>query len=89
MPRFFFHIQDGKSLPDDEGTELLNWDVARLEAISVAGRIISDSAKSIPLGEDWRMEVTDESGLVLFRIDFHVTASPAVRSDKLKREKPA
>lgn len=89
MPRFFFNIYDGKSLPDEEGTVLPSWEVARLEAITVAGRVIADDAKRLGLGEDWRMEVTDEDGLVLFKLDFHVAEAPAIRNDRLKKERPS
>lgn len=78
VPRFFFHVYDGVSLPDDEGTELPDWQAARTEAIATAGRIVADEGKRLKLGEDWRMEVTDDRGLLLFRLDFHITESPAI-----------
>lgn len=78
MPRFHFNVYDGLSQLDREGQELAGWEEARLEAIRLAGAILRDEAKRIALGEDWRMEVTDETGLVLFRLDFTVMGSPAV-----------
>lgn len=82
MPRYFFHVHDGKSIPDHKGVELPDWDAARLHAITVAGRIVADEPQRLGLGEDWTMEVSDENGLVLFKLDFHITASPAVRESK-------
>lgn len=79
MPRFYFNIYDGVSLPDNTGTELAGWDEARIEAIRLAGEVLKDQAKQISLGEEWRLEVTDRSGLVLFRLDFTVIEAPAVR----------
>lgn len=87
MPRFFFHIHDGQSLHDHAGTELPDWTSARLHAITIIGQILASEPERIPLGEDWCMEVTDAAGLVLFRLDFYVAASPAVRQDRLKKEK--
>ena len=89
MPRYFFHVQDGVSLHDSEGTELADLTTARRQAIELAGRIIAEEAKRRDLGEDWSMDVTDENGLILFKIDFHVAESPAVRSDRLKKEQPS
>jgi hypothetical protein len=78
MPRFYFHVHDGVSELDREGTELPDWEEARLEAIRQTGAILRDEAWHIALGEDWRMEVTDERGLLLFRLDFTVVASPTL-----------
>ena len=77
MPRFHFNVYDGVAAIDAEGTELADWGDARLEAIRLSGEILKDNAKRIALGEDWRMEVTDATGLVLFRLDFIVMASAA------------
>ncbi|KAB1071210.1 DUF6894 family protein [Methylobacterium planeticum] len=85
MPRYFFHVHDGVSLLDHEGTELADWHQAQFHAIRTAGEIISDNAKRLKLGEDWKMEVTDEVGLVLFRLDFHVASSAAVMGEDWKQ----
>lgn len=78
MPRFHFNIYDGISLPDRDGSELADWQEARLEAVRLAGVILRDNATRIALGEEWRMEVTDETGLILFRLDFNVLEAPAM-----------
>ena len=79
MPRYHFHIHDGRAVRDEDGIELADAQVARRDAIRLAGQVLDDEAFRLPLGEDWMMEVTDETGLVLFRLDFHVTDAPAVR----------
>jgi hypothetical protein len=78
VPRYFFHVYDGRADRDTTGTELPGVDQARREAIAYAGRILDDDAHRIALGEDWHMDVTDEAGLLLFRLDFLVTNAPAV-----------
>lgn len=78
MPRFHFNVYDGKSYPDEEGTELPDWVAARIEAISVAGHILKDEAKSIALGDDWRIEVTDDTGLIIFQLTIQATTSPVL-----------
>ncbi|MGH1572914.1 DUF6894 family protein [Methylobacterium sp. P31] len=79
MPRFHFHVHDGYSELDTEGTELSDWQAARLEAIRLAGDILKHDAHRIALGEDWRIEVTDHTGLVLFQMTFLVVESPVMR----------
>lgn len=78
MARYFFNIHDGYDFFDDQGVELNNWDEARQYAIRLAGNVIVDSALTTKLGENWSMDVTDLAGLILFRLDFHISGSPAV-----------
>ena len=77
MPRFHFNVYDRICVLDTEGTELPDWQAARLEAVRYAGALLVDEAQHVARGEDWRMEVTDEVGLMLFRLDFSVMASAA------------
>ena len=77
MPHFHFHVYDGHSAHDAEGTTLPNLQAAREAAIRMAGAIIRDECSQI--GDDWRMEVTDSHGLVLYRIDFTMIKAPATK----------
>ena len=79
MPRFHFHVHDGCSVLDPEETELPDPQAARLEAIRIAGDILKHDAHRIALGEDWRIEVTDHTGLILFQMTFLVVESPVMR----------
>jgi hypothetical protein len=36
------------------------------------------AAQSIALGEDWRIEVTDHTGLILFQMTFQVVEAPVI-----------
>ena len=42
MPRYFFHVIDGKEIIDNEGTELADLDEARAEAIVLSGEMLKD-----------------------------------------------
>ena len=79
MPRFHFNVYDGVINLDQNGIELAGWIEARVEAIRRAGVILADDAKRIAVGEDWRLEVTDDTGLILFRLDFSVMESSAIK----------
>jgi hypothetical protein len=81
MPRYHFNIHDGVDIRDDTGTELPNPRAAQIEAIAYAGALLRDSAKSIRLGADWHVEVTDHSGLILLRLDFHITGRAAAPNE--------
>jgi hypothetical protein len=80
MPRFYFNVYDGKDIVDDVGTDLPDIVFARREAIRYSGALLEDEAERLSLGEEWRMEVLDGTGLMLFCLNFMVTASPAVSS---------
>ncbi len=79
MPRFYFHVRDGKDFPDHEGMLLTDTQVALREAITFAGRIISEESHTLSASDDWHLELCDEDGALLFRLDFRVTASPRLR----------
>lgn len=69
MPRYFFHVHDGRSTPDTDGTEYPSFADARLEAVRYVGRLVHEQARSIATGQDWHLELADATGLILFRID--------------------
>jgi hypothetical protein len=78
VPRYYFNVYDGRDILDDLGAELPDCTFARREAIRYSGALLEDQAKKLALGEDWRMEVTDSTGLILFVLNFTVLASAAV-----------
>ena len=47
MPRYFFHVMDGRASIDREGTELAGIDEARSEAIRTAGEILRQDSAGI------------------------------------------
>ena len=84
MPRFHFNVHDGHDIKDGEGVELLDFSTARREAIRLSGAILEDEADQFGAGEDWRLEVTDETGLILFLMTFSIMQSPAVPLPRTK-----
>jgi hypothetical protein len=78
VPRFHFNVRDGTNIPDPDGTELPDLKSARKEAVKLAGRLLLDEPDSFWEGSDWHVEVTDDRGVILFRLDFMATdAVPA------------
>ena len=78
-PRYHFNVYDGRRLLDEEGTVLPDIRRARQAALATAGELIRDSAKRSKIDEEWRMEVTDGTGLLLFRLDFVISDASAAR----------
>lgn len=79
MPRYHFNVHDGHSLPDADGTQLADSTSARREAIRLTGMILAEDVFKIGPGESWQLEVTDHIGVVLFRLNFTVVQTAAVK----------
>ena len=77
MPRYFFHVHDGSSTKDDEGTELLDIFEAQEEAIRLSGALLSELGGKFWDGDEWSLEVTDADGRVLFILRFSAEEGPA------------
>lgn len=70
MPRYFFHVTDGYATRDTEGTELPDIYTAQALAIRTSGEILRDMGARFWDGTEWKLEVTDEQGRVLFVLRF-------------------
>jgi uncharacterized protein DUF6894 len=77
MTRYFFHVIDGVSISDEEGTELATLADARREAVRLSGEILSERPDQFWAGEQWRMDVADDEGLTLFALHFSAVEAPA------------
>ena len=53
--------------------ECANQDVARIEVAKFAGELLKGHADRIWVDEDWRVDVTDATGLILFVMHLFVT----------------
>lgn len=69
MPRYFFNIYDGIKTNDTEGTLLSGISEARREAVKCAGQVIRTECDAILHEKDWRLEVSDGNGSIIFRVD--------------------
>lgn len=78
MPRYFFQVEDGASLPDLEGTELPDVAAARAEAVRLAGLLLADLGGKFWDQADWRLIVTDDQQQVEAVLTFQgsIPASP-------------
>lgn len=81
MPRYFFHVHDGYSFPDEDGTELPDIYTAQAEAIRTSGEILRDVGAKFWNGTEWKLEVADERGQILFVLRFSAEEMP-VLTDK-------
>ncbi|MFC6792693.1 DUF6894 family protein [Methylobacterium komagatae] len=78
MARYHFNVHDGLGILDVDGSEFPDWATARIVAIRLAGEILKDDPKSALSCDDWHLEVTDGTGLILLRVDFALTEVSAM-----------
>ena len=70
MPRYFFHIHDGKDIPDLEGTELSSPEEARSQAVIACGEALKDLDGAFWDSGEWTMTVNDWQGNLVCELKF-------------------
>lgn len=70
MPRYFFHVLDDEGIMDEVGEPCSDLNAARQLALRYAGTLITEMGHGEFVEDDWKMDVCDESGLVLFSFMF-------------------
>jgi len=76
VPKYFFHVHDGTSTRDDEGTDLPDIFAAQEEAIRLSGALLGEMGGKFWDGEAWSLEVTDDTGRLLFTLRFSAEKGP-------------
>jgi len=76
MPRYFFNLRHLHAGIDDQGEELRDDEAAWQEATKVAGEIFKDVDGKFRPGQEWSLEVMDESHEPVYRI--------VIRGEKLR-----
>jgi hypothetical protein len=77
--KFFFNLAGAVHDPDNEGIELPNIGTARLEAVRFAAEYLRDRPEVVWLGDELRLEVTDENRMILFTLVVFGVDAPAIR----------
>jgi Domain of unknown function (DUF6894) len=70
MPRYFFHVHDGRDIPDREGVELPGPEEARRQAVIACGEALTDLGDRFWEGEQWTMTVKDQQDNVVCELKF-------------------
>ena len=70
MPRYFFNVYDGYSQLDLVGTKLPDIYTAQATAIRLSGELLRDMGHRFWNETEWRLEVADDQGRVLFILRF-------------------
>ena len=75
--RFHFQVRTESHVMTTEFADLADTEQARIEAARRIGKLLNDHAHKLWVDEDWQMDVTDDTGLILFVINVHAMKSSA------------
>jgi hypothetical protein len=89
MPRYFFHVIDGRNIIDNEGAELADLKQVRAEAIRLAGAVLRDEGDKFWNGTKWQMNVTDASGQSVLKLNFSADDQGIAPEEGQKAAAPA
>lgn len=78
MQTFHFNAFNGGATPDPTGTELENVVDAKCNAMRYLAEILNEKASRRQGCDDLRVEVTDDSGLILFTVSASIIDAPAM-----------
>jgi hypothetical protein len=74
MPRYYFHLQDGHTLLDSDGLELIDLAAAQKEAVRASADVLKGGpGATLWEGTPWRLWVTDKpdgGGQTFFTLRF-------------------
>lgn len=76
MPRYYFHVHDGKDFPDLQGTVLPSVDAAKSEAVRFMADLLAHNPDGFWSGGEWTMHVTDARDVELFELKFSTSMKP-------------
>lgn len=77
MPKYNIELRTADTVSDTFHVECGDQTALRIEIRRFVGELLKDHAEEIWKDEEWRVDATDENGLILFMMHLSVTDSPA------------
>jgi hypothetical protein len=76
MPKFYFNVCDGAAISDIEECELSDINAAQHEAVKKFGQMICELRPIFRTDAEWKMDVMDGRGSIVFSLRFLATNAP-------------
>lgn len=77
MPKFHIELRTAGQVWETLMVDRPDHDAVRIEMAKFVGELLKDHAGKIWADEDWRVDVTDECGLILYVMHISASDSPA------------
>jgi hypothetical protein len=77
MPHYHIELRTPDQIWETLDVESDNLDGLRLEIARFVGELLKDHAGKIWADKDWRVDVTDHAGLILYALNIFATDSAA------------
>jgi hypothetical protein len=79
MPRFHIHLRTESHVADTLSVDHGDHTALRVEVARFVGETLRDHARQVWVDEDWRVDVTDDRGLILYVMNISATNTSATR----------
>jgi DNA-binding transcriptional regulator/RsmH inhibitor MraZ len=73
MPQYNIELRTQHRVWETLAIEMETMTDARIEVARFVGELLKDHAREVWTDEDWRVDVTDEAGMILFVMHLFVT----------------
>jgi hypothetical protein len=77
MPAYRINIRTESHIADSVDVEMENLTDLRLDLARFVGELLKDHAELIWADQDWQVDVTDASGLILYVLHISAAETPA------------
>jgi hypothetical protein len=80
LPIYHFDTFNGEEIHDLKGIDIENIGDAKTMAVRYLGELLREKAEGFGDAGDWRVEVKDDTGLILFCVNLSLKIVPPVSS---------
>jgi hypothetical protein len=80
MPAYHINIRTESHIADSVDVEMESLKDLRLELARFVGELLKDHAELIWADQDWQVDITDASGLILYVVHISAMETPATAS---------
>lgn len=84
MPSFNINIRTQSHIADTLPVQTDDHTALRIELARFVGELLKDHAELIWVDEDWQIDVSDESGLILYVLNISAMRAPATISPSIR-----
>jgi hypothetical protein len=82
MPVYNINIRTESHIADTLQVDRADHTALRLELAKFVGEMLKDHAGQVWIDEDWQIDVSDESGLILYVMHISAMKTPATALEK-------